>query len=130
MIIFRRFEHSSLLTSIPNKLKSISHATTFITLIISCDCNISHSLTCPTVKNTKKWSFLISLSTPPYWSRSQSKVKSTGNNIFISCSCKISYPLTCIKTWRKGPSWLKILKNHHHSYVWKLLSADLDHKAK
>ena len=84
MILFHKFEHSSLPTwpmkqnNLPKNLGKRSQTT----------------------KNTKKWSFFISLSTPPCWRRLQSKLKHNGHAttcsiLIISLNYKISYSLTC-----------------------------------
>ena len=67
-----------------------------------------------TAKNTKKWSFFISLSIPPYQSRSLNK-KTTEhatscNSLITSCNCNLMHSITCLKTCRRGPKWLKALK--------------------
>ena len=47
MMIFHKFEHSSLpISIIKKKKKTIGQATSCSTLIISCNCNIRCSLTC------------------------------------------------------------------------------------
>ena len=111
-----------------SKIKVIGQATTCNTLIISCNFNISHFLTCQktlgkrnqTAKNTLKRSFFINLGTPPCRPKSQSKLKTIENTnacaiLFISFKSSISYSLTCPKTWRKRPKLLKLLKFQNSS---------------
>ena len=99
-----------------------------VTLLSLCNFNISHLLTCPKTwgkgpkrrKNTKKWSFFISLSTPPCWLRLQSKLKHIGHPttcsiLIISLNSKKSYSLTSPTSWGKWPKRLNILKNDHFS---------------
>ena len=66
-----------------------------------------------TVKNTKRWSWLIGMSTSPCRPWSQSKIKTIGHAIIchiliISCNSHVSYSMTCPQFSRKGANLLKL----------------------
>ena len=104
-----------------SKLKTIGHAIKCDTFIISCNSNLSYTLTCQ-----KKWekrpkrpkllendNFFVGFSTPVCWPRSQSKLKSivhatTCGTIIISHKSNISHSL---------PVFLKNCRIMYYSYV-------------
>ena len=66
-------------------------------------------------KNTKKWSFFITLNTSPCQPCWQNTRKSIGDTtecdfFIILCSFNITHPLTCPKTLEKGRKRLKTFK--------------------
>ena len=120
-----------------SKLKTTKHTAICGTLIISCNSNIDHSLTCSKIwekyLNGKKyhfWSFFLSLITPPCRFRSQKETQSIRHKtmkrtllIFIKYSMICNW--TCPKSWENGPQRPKAL-----SQVSAILHTNLDYKRK
>ena len=74
-----------------------------------------------TAENTKKWSFFITLNTPPWQLRSNNKIKTIRDaticrTLIVLCNSNISHSSTCLKTWGKRSKQLETLKNDHFEH--------------
>ena len=72
------------------------------------------------LENTQGRSLFISLSSPVFRPRLQSKTKAIGDatmcsTFLILCNSNIKHSLTWPNTWGKGPKQLKIIKIEHFS---------------